>query len=98
MGVFQPSLWMPSMMAGTAWAAASLLTVMRTISEPARAREAICWTVESTSAESVLVIDWTTTGASDPTRTPPMLQVTERRRVISGIGFLRLVYHWGVLR
>src|SRR6185437_10269617 len=58
---------------------------MRTSSEPARAREAICWMVDSTSAVSVLVIDWTTTGASDPTRMPPMLTVTARRRWIDGM-------------
>jgi hypothetical protein len=59
-----------------------LLTVMRTISEPARARAAICWTVLSTSAVSVLVMDWTTTGPAEPTRTPPMLTFADFRRVI----------------
>src|ERR1700761_7036690 len=58
---------------------------MRTSSEPARAREATCWIVDSTSAVSVLVIDWTTTGASDPTRMPPMLTVTAWRRWIAGM-------------
>ena len=56
---------------GTAAAAASLLTVMRTISEPARASSATCIAVASTSAVSVLVIDCTTTGASPPILTLP---------------------------
>ena len=47
---------------GTAAAAASLLTVMRTSSEPACARAATWMAVPSASAVSVLVIDCTTTG------------------------------------
>ncbi len=35
-----------------------------------------CWAVEAASAVSVLVIDCTTTGASEPTRTPPTTAVT----------------------
>src|SRR5947209_18002113 len=85
MGVFQPLAWMPSKMAGTAAAAASGLTVMRTSSEPERAKAAICWTVDSTSAVSVLVMDWTTTGASGPTVTEPIFTETAGRRRISGI-------------
>ena len=42
---------------GTAAAASSRSTVMRTISDPARARDATWATVASTSAVSVLVID-----------------------------------------
>ena len=64
---------------GTAAAASSRSTVIRTISDPARARAATWATVASTSAVSVLVIDWTTRGAlahhDEPTRTP-----TVRRR------------------
>ena len=60
----------------TAAAAASLLTVTRTSSDPARASAATCWTVEGMSAVSVLVMDCTTTGASEPTRTPPTEAVT----------------------
>ncbi len=56
---------------GTAAAAASLFTVTRTSSEPARARAAHWRMVPSISAVSVLVIDCTTIGASLPTRTPP---------------------------
>src|SRR5271167_3103446 len=63
-------------MRGTAAAASSLLTVTRTSSDPARARAATCWTVEAMSAVSVFVIDCTTIGASEPTRTLPMVQVT----------------------
>jgi hypothetical protein len=53
---------------------------MRTISEPALARAATCATVWSMSAVSVLVIDWTTTGAPPPTITPPTSTPTERLR------------------
>ena len=58
-------------MCGTAAAASSRSTVMRTISEPARASAATCLTVPSTSAVSVLVIDCTTIGAPPPTFTLP---------------------------
>ena len=44
--------------------------------DPARASAATCCTVEGISAVSVLVIDCTTTGASEPTRTPPIEAVT----------------------
>jgi hypothetical protein len=50
-------------------AASSLLTVMRTIWEPARARAAICAAVPAASAVSVFVIDCTTIGCADPTGT-----------------------------
>ena len=56
-------------------AASSLLTVTRTISDPASARAATCSIVPATSAVSVLVIDCTTTGTSQPTRTCPILTV-----------------------
>src|SRR6202789_2160376 len=85
MGVFQPLARMPSTIYGTALAASSLLTVMRTSSEPARARAAICWTVDSTSAVSVLVIDCTTNGASEPTRMLPMVTGTDFLRRMTGI-------------
>src|SRR5690348_10321795 len=51
----------------TAAAASSRSTVMRTISEPARAKAATCFAVASASAVSVLVIDCTTIGAPPPT-------------------------------
>ncbi len=47
-------------------------TVMRTSSEPARARAATCSTVAATSAVSVLVMDCTTIGAPPPTVTAPL--------------------------
>src|SRR6266576_3848628 len=62
------TLWTIS---GTAAAACSVLTVTRTSCEPACARRATWIAVPSASAVSVLVIDWTTTGCADPTRTPP---------------------------
>src|SRR5260370_42587123 len=41
--------------------------------------------VDSTSAVSVLVIDWTTTGTLEPTRTAPIWTVAEGRRWMAGI-------------
>src|SRR6202044_3829339 len=58
---------------GTAAAASSRSSVMRTISEPARARAATWATVPSISAVSVLVIDCTTIGAPPPTATLPTI-------------------------
>ncbi len=60
-------------MCGTAAAASSRSTVMRTISEPARDSAATCATVPATSAVSVLVIDCTTIGAPPPTATLPTM-------------------------
>src|SRR5579863_2402030 len=65
-------------MCGTAAAASSRSTVMRTSSEPARASAATCFAVASASAVSVLVIDCTTTGAPPPTVTLPTLTATVR--------------------
>src|SRR5216683_228817 len=90
MGTRTPCLSSSSTMRGTAAAASSLLTVTRTSSDPARARAAHCWAVEGTSAVSVLVIDCTTTGASDPTRTPPTTTVTVFLRGIIAMGSLIL--------
>src|SRR5688572_12239524 len=67
-------------MTGTARAAASLLTVIRTSSEPACASWATWMAVASASAVSVFVIDWTTTGWADPTGTPPTSTVGVVRR------------------
>src|SRR3954453_5914144 len=61
---------------GTAAAAASVLTVTRTSCDPAWASRATWIAVPSASAVSVLVIDWTTTGCADPTRTPPTSTLT----------------------
>ena len=60
---------------GTALAASSRSTVIRTSSDPAAASAATCATVPATSAVSVLVIDWTTIGAS-----PPTVSATDRDR------------------
>src|SRR5579872_4629027 len=68
-----PILRRPSRMCGTAAAASSRSTVMRTISEPARASAATCAMVPSISAVSVLVIDCTTIGAPPPTATWPTM-------------------------
>ena len=65
-------------MCGTAAAASSRSTVMRTISEPARASAATCFAVAAASAVSVLVIDCTTTGAPPPTVTLPTFTATVR--------------------
>src|SRR5271163_641991 len=68
-----PRLRRPSRMCGTAAAASTRSTVMRTSSLPARARAATCAIVDSTSAVSVLVIDCTTIGAPAPTATLPTM-------------------------
>ena len=78
---------------GTAAAASSLLTVTRTSCEPACARRATWIAVASASAVSVLVIDWTTTGWAEPTRTPPTSTLTvDRRRGRSESGELTRTY------
>src|SRR5690606_721357 len=61
-----------STMRGTAAAASGVLTVTRTISDPARQSSATCFVVAATSAVSVLVMDCTTTGAPPPTSTFPI--------------------------
>src|SRR5476651_1663120 len=66
-----PRLRSASRICGTAAAASSRSTVIRTSSEPARANAATCSTVPATSAVSVFVIDCTTIGAPPPTATPP---------------------------
>jgi hypothetical protein len=79
-GTSTPSRSSFSRMTGTARAASSLLTVMRTSSEPACASWATWMAVPSGSAVSVFVIDWTTIGWLDPTGTPPTRTVAEGRR------------------
>src|SRR3989442_2744038 len=63
-------------MPGSSSAAASLLTVTRTSSLPASCSARTCAAVASTSAVSVLVIDWTTSGWVPPTLTPPTSTTT----------------------
>src|SRR6187402_3968000 len=65
---------------GTAAAASSVFTVTRTSCEPAWARRATWIAVPSGSAVSVFVIDWTTIGWAEPTRTPPTSTLTVGRR------------------
>src|SRR3954466_9795898 len=94
-GTRKPILSSSSTIRGTAAAASSLFTVTRTSSDPARASAATCCTVEGMSAVSVLVIDCTTIGASEPTRTPPTTAVTVFLRwvvAIAGINSLPREY------
>ena len=56
---------------GSASASSIFGTAQRTTSQPALASAAICAVVASTSRVGVSVIDWTTTGAPPPMRTPP---------------------------
>src|SRR6476659_2752129 len=65
---------------GTAAAACSVFTVIRTSCDPACARRAVWIAVASGSAVSVFVIDWTTIGWALPTRTPPTSTDTVERR------------------
>ena len=67
----QPASSMRWRISGTAAAASGMFTVMRTISEPASASAMHCAAVPAASVVSVLVIDWTTTGAPPPTWTAP---------------------------
>src|SRR5258708_3618793 len=92
MGTRMPCLSSCSTTWGTAAAASSLFTVTRTSSDPARASAATCCTVPGMSAVSVLVMDCTTIGASDPTRTPPTRAVTVFLRGILAI-WEALFYH-----
>src|SRR4051812_5153733 len=62
---------MRCLISGTAAAASGTFTVTRTISEPASASSMHCRAVDTGSAVSVIVIDWTTTGAPPPTWTLP---------------------------
>src|SRR6186997_2286016 len=66
---------------GTAAAASSVFTVTRTSCDPACARRATWIAVPSASAVSVFVIDWTTIGWAEPTRTPPTSTETVARRL-----------------
>ena len=81
-------------MCGTALAASSRSTVMRTISEPARASAAHWRAVPATSAVSVLVIDCTTIGASPPTITPPTSTGMVDLRGAGAAGHRSLAIRW----
>src|SRR5688500_19405422 len=78
-GTATPSASSLDRIIGTACAAASLLTVIRTSSEPACASWATWMAVPSTSAVSVFVIDCTTTGCDDQTGTPQKITVRAGR-------------------
>ena len=71
-------------MCGTAAADSSLLTVIRTSSDPARASALTCATVPSMSAVSVLVIDCTTIGALPPMVTVPIFTARDFLRDVMG--------------
>src|SRR5712692_8866698 len=75
-GPSQPASSRRCLISGTAAAASGTLTVTRTISDPACASSMHCFAVPTTSAVSVLVIDWTTTGAPPPTWIGPTLTPT----------------------
>src|SRR5476649_627339 len=77
-----------SRMRATCAAASAVLTVIRTNSEPARARSLTCSTVALASAVSVLVMDCTTIGAPPPTRTCPMRTWRVVLRSVLDIGLL----------
>src|SRR4029079_15873669 len=70
-GAVTPASSIRRLMSGTAAAGSGTLTVTRTISEPAPASSMHCAAVDAASAVSVMVIDWTTTGAPPPTWTLP---------------------------
>ena len=72
-GTTMPMRSRASRICGTAAAASLRSTVMRTNSEPARASSATWLAVAAASAVSVLVIDWTTTGAPPSIVTWPTL-------------------------
>ena len=59
--------------AGSASASSWLGQATRTMSQPAAVSSAICWSVALTSAVSVVVMDCTLIGKSDPTPTLPTL-------------------------
>src|SRR5215470_6070559 len=63
-------------------------TATRTIWQPVAVSSAICWSVAFTSAVSVVVIDWTDTGAPPPTGTAclslPTMIWRDLRRVATG--------------
>src|SRR5690606_38916212 len=61
-------------------------TATRTIWQPAAVSSAICCSVAFTSAVSVVVIDWTLTGAPSPTGTEPTMIRRLGRRGANGGG------------
>src|SRR5690348_1455999 len=80
MGAVTPASRTRRTISSTAAADSRVLTVTRTSSEPASASAITCAAVETGSAVSVFVIDWTTTGCPPPTGTPPTRHTTLGRR------------------
>ena len=77
-GAVQPASSIRRLISGTAAAASGRFTVTRTISDPASASSTHWRAVAAASAVSVIVIDWTTTGAPPPTCTWPTFTPTVR--------------------
>src|SRR5579875_3533578 len=73
-------IWLCLAISGSASASSWDGTATRTMSQPVAVSSAICWRVALTSAVSVVVIDWTETGASPPTATEPTLIWRDLRR------------------
>ena len=67
----QPASSIRCLISGTARAASGVLTVTRTMSDPASASSMHCVAVAAASAVSVIVMLCTTTGAPPPTCTEP---------------------------
>ena len=76
MDVGDEGIWMPDLISEMAAAAFLSTTATRMISHPAFSRRRIWSTVAATSRVSVLVMDWTDTGAPPPTATGPHLYLT----------------------
>src|ERR1700728_4044909 len=91
-GASQPASRRRFLISGNAAAASGMFTVARTSSEPAWASSRHCFVVAATSAVSVLVIDWTTTGAPPPTWIFPTLTPTVLWRFW---GIWNIVANWG---
>src|SRR5688572_1853205 len=70
-GAVHPASIMRCLISGTAAAASGVLTVTRTISDPASASSTHCRAVAAASLVSVIVMLWTTMGAPPPTWTSP---------------------------
>ena len=75
-GAVQPASSIRCLISATFAAASGTFTVTRTISDPASANSMHCCAVARASAVSVIVIDWTTTGAPPPTWTWPTFTPT----------------------
>src|SRR5712691_12905189 len=83
-------IWDLRAISGSASASSCDGTATRTIWQPVAVSSAICCSVAFTSAVTVVVIDWTETGAPPPTRTAclplPTMIWRDLRRGASGSG------------